>query len=80
MNKKVLVNILCLSGSILITSVTSFFVGRVTAIPKKTAGSLYIQHREDGNVPDLYLGDVDPQLLNDRRGQYAVVKLIHVRK
>lgn len=80
MNKKLIAQIGILSSSILITGVTSFFVGRVTAIPKKTAGSLYIHHKEDGGVPDLYLADVDPQLLNDHRGQYAVVKLIHVRK
>lgn len=80
MNKKLLTNVLVLSGSILITSVTSFLIGKNTSVPKNTAGTLYIQHNGDDGSPELYLGDVDPKLINDTRGKYAIVKLVHIRK
>jgi hypothetical protein len=47
---------------------------------EESAGTLYIQHNGDDGSPELNLGDVDPKLINDTRGKYAVVKLIHVRK
>ena len=104
MNKKLLTNVLVLSGSILITSVTSFLIGKNTAMRKIKISIVVLTYRnftniqnniksiakqtykdyeviiQDDGSPELYLGDVDPKLINDTRGKYAVVKLVHVRK